>query len=74
MHGLTTVQGITQESYKVIVSNIWSEFVIFPETVDQMLTVIFKYEIKMRWNIYNEVDNVTSPVLTTGTCRSVKNV
>ena len=40
--GLTNVQCITQEVCKVIVSNIWSEFVSFPETVDQMLTVILQ--------------------------------
>ena len=32
--GLTSVQCITQEICKVIVSNLWSEFVNFPETVD----------------------------------------
>ena len=32
--GLATVQSITQEVCKVIVINLWSEFVNFPETVD----------------------------------------
>ena len=44
--GLTTVQCITQEVCKVIVSNLWSWFVNFPETVDQVhlvewMSVIF---------------------------------
>ena len=32
--GLTNVQCITQEMCKMIVSNIWSQFVNFPETVN----------------------------------------
>ena len=44
--GSTTVQCITQEVCKVIVSNLWSWFVNFPETVDQVhlvewMSVIF---------------------------------
>ena len=42
--GLTTAQCITQEVCKVIVSNLWSEFVNFPEIVDQMLTAILQVE------------------------------
>ena len=33
--GFTTVQCITQEVCKVIVSNLWSEFANFPETISQ---------------------------------------
>ena len=47
--GLTTEQCITQEVCKVIVSNLWSEFVNFPETVDQMLTVISEMEDKWQF-------------------------
>ena len=34
--GLTTVQCITQEVCQVIVSNLWSEFANFPETISKM--------------------------------------
>ena len=43
---LTTVQCITQKVCEMIVSNLWSEFVNFPETVDQMLTAISQMEEK----------------------------
>ena len=49
VHGLTTVQCITQEVCTVIVSNPWSEFVNFPETVDQMLTAISQTEDKWQF-------------------------
>ena len=49
VHGLTTVQCITQEVCTVIVSNPWSEFVNFPETVDQMLTAISQMEDKWQF-------------------------
>ena len=42
--GLATARCITQEVCKVIVSNLWSEFVNFPEIVDQMLTAILQVE------------------------------
>ena len=45
-HGLTTVQCITQEVGKVIVSNLWSQFVYFPEKVDQMVTANLQMEDK----------------------------
>ena len=45
--GLATLQCITQEVCKGIVSNLWSESVNFPETVNQMLTEIS--QIKGKW-------------------------
>ena len=49
--GLTTVsvQCITQEACKVFVSNLWSEFVNFPETVNQILTAILQMEDKWQF-------------------------
>ena len=44
--GLTIVQYITQEVCNMIVRNLWSEFVNFPETVEQMLTAILQMEDK----------------------------
>ena len=38
---------INQETCKVIVSNIWNEFVNFPETVNQMLTAFS--QMKDKW-------------------------
>ena len=38
--GFTTMLCITQEIFKVNSTNIWSEFVHFPERVDQMQTEI----------------------------------
>ena len=47
--GLKTVQFITQEVCKVIVSNLWIDYVNFPETVDQMLTAISQMEDKWQF-------------------------
>ena len=44
--GLATLECITQEVCNVIVSNLWSEFAYFPETIDQMLTAILQVEDK----------------------------
>ena len=44
--GLTTGHCITQEVCNLIVSNLWREFVNFPETADQMLTSISEMEDK----------------------------
>ena len=46
VHGFKTVQCITHEVCKVIVSDSWSEFVNFPETVDQLLAAISQMEDK----------------------------
>ena len=43
-HGLLTIQNITNEVCSVTVSNLWHKFVIFPESEDQILRVIFKME------------------------------
>ena len=43
-NGLSIIQNITNEVCSVIVSNLWHKFVIFPESKDQMLRVIFKME------------------------------
>ena len=47
--GLTTVQFITHELFKVIVSNHWSEFDNFAQTADQMLTEILQMEDKYQF-------------------------
>ena len=61
--GLTTVQCITQEVCKVIVSNLWSEFVNFPETVDQMLTAISQMEDKWQFpSAFGRVDSCHIPM------------
>ena len=61
--GLTTVQCITQEVCKVIVSNLWSEFVNFPETVDQMLTAILQMEDKWQFpSAFGGVDGCHIPM------------
>ena len=55
--GLTTLQCITQEVYKVIFSNLWSQLVNFPETVDQTLTAILQMEDKWQFpSAFGEVD------------------
>ena len=46
------MQCITQEVCKVIVSNIWSEFVNFPEKVDQMVTVVSQMEESGYFPVY----------------------
>ena len=56
--GLTTVQCITQEVSKVIVSNLWSEFVNFPETVDQMLIAISQMEDKWQFSSVEILPNL----------------
>ena len=61
--GLTNVQCITQEVCKVILSNIWSEFVNFPETVDQMLTAILQMEDKWQFpSAFGGVDGCHIPM------------
>ena len=61
--GLTTVQYITQEGCKVIVNNLWSKFVNFPETVDQMLTAILQTEDKWRFpRAFGGVDGCHIPM------------
>ena len=47
--GLTTVQFITQELFKMTVSNHWSEFDNFPQTTDEMLTEISQMEDKYQF-------------------------
>ena len=47
--GLTTVQFITQELFKMTVSNHWSEFDNFPQTTDEMLTGILQMEDKYQF-------------------------
>ena len=61
--GLTNVQCITQEVCKVILSNIWSEFVNFPETVGQMLTAILQMEDKWQFpSAFGGVDGCHIPI------------
>ena len=47
--GLTTVECINQEVCKVTVSNLWSEFVNFPGTVDQIITAISQMQDKCQF-------------------------
>ena len=47
--GLTTVQFITQELFKMTVSNHWSESDNFPQTTDEMLTEILQMEDKYQF-------------------------
>ena len=61
--GLTTVQCITQEVCKVIVSNLWSEFVNFSETVDQMLAAILQMKDKCQFtSAFGGVDGCHIPM------------
>ena len=61
--GLTTVQCITQEVCKVIVSKLWNEFVIFPETVDQILIAVLQLEHKWQFpSSFGEVDGFHIPM------------
>ena len=50
--GLTTGYCITQEVCNVIVSNLWSEFVNFPETVDQCSQQFPKWRINDNFPVH----------------------
>ena len=61
--GLTTGHCITQEVCNLIVSNLWREFVNFPETADQMLTSISEMDDKWQFPItFDEVDGWHVPM------------
>ena len=61
--GFTIIQCITQEVCKLVVSNLWSEFVNFPETVDQMLTAILQMEDKWQFpSAFGGVDGCHIPM------------
>ena len=53
--GLTTVQFITQELFKMTVSNHWSEFDNFPQTTDEMLT---EWRININFPIFHLYQNL----------------
>ena len=60
---MTTVQCIFEKVCKVIVSNLCSEFVNFPETVDQMLTAISQMEDKWQFpSAFGRVDGCHIPM------------
>ena len=57
------IQCITQKVCEMIVSNLWSEFVNFPETVNQMLTAISQMEEKWQFpSAFGGVDGCHIPM------------